>query len=278
MFAYLADYLIWALVAILYTPIFIQLYQSRWENIDYTHAYSILPVSLFLVWLQRDEIRRALARPQPRGYSALGLGLLVAGAFFLVFGWRMDFLMVSTLSLLPVLYGIILYRYNTATARALSFPILYLLLLVPPPLGLLDSLTLPMRNAVTMSTSAILGTFLPVQRDGMLLSMGQARVFVGEPCSGFRSLVSMFALALVYVHLIRLPALRKGIMLAAVVPLALVGNLLRVISLSLVTYYFGQEAGEGFFHGFSGIVIFAVMILGLLSLGRWLSDEDRYEG
>lgn len=266
------DHLMWLLVAVLYTPVFKQLYTSRWENIDYTHAYLILPVSLFLVWHKRKQIAEALAQPQSALARRTGPLLLGLGCFFFFFGWRMDYLMVSTVSLIPVLYGIVLYRYNSALAKLMTFPILYLLLLVPPPLGILDAITMPMRQLVTVLSASFLDLFYTVKREGLMMSVDHAQIYIGAPCSGFRSLISMFALALIYVHLIKLDPVRKRVLIAAVLPLALFGNFVRVITLCLITYYFGKEAGEGFFHGFSGMVIFVIMMMGLMGLERMLSE------
>jgi exosortase len=264
--------IIWILLTALYSPIFFQLYKSRWENIDYTHAYLILPVSLWLAWRKRQEIRAALTASASPSVATWGMALLVLGALMFVFGWRMDYLMVSSLSFIVVLFGMILYRYNGKVAQILRFPILYLLLLVPPPLGILDAITIPMRKGVSIMTEVILKPFYPVVRDGMMLQVGHAQVFVGAPCSGFRSLVSMFALALIYVYLIKLARSKKMIILAMVIPFALVGNVIRVISLTLVTYYFGKEAGEGFFHGFSGMLIFVLLIMALIGTGKMLGE------
>ena len=274
-FSLTSDHIIWTAIAAFYTPVLIELYRQRWENIDYTHAYFIIPVSIFLAWLRRRQIKDAAASGASSGLSAMvGQILLLLGLLLFVFGWRQGYVMVYAFSLIPVVAGTVLYRYNAKTARVLRFPILYLLLMVPPPLGILDAITLPMRAGVTGAVGSILGLFYSVQREGMMLTIGHAQVFVGAPCSGFRSLVSIFALALVYVHLVKIEPLKKLILVAAVIPLALFGNFLRVVSLCLVTYYFGNEAGEGWFHGFSGMVVFLVLVLGMLWIGKILSGEE----
>jgi len=271
------DHIFWLLTAVLFAPVFRQLYASRWENIDYTHAYLILPVSCWLVWRKRAEITRALLLPSSGGASIAGLILLILGAFLFVFGWRLDFLMITTLALIPVLFGIVLFRYNPAIARITAFPILYLLLLVPPPLGILDAITIPMRYMATQMVEFLLQPFYPVVRDGMMMSVGHATIVVGAPCSGFRSLVSIFALALVYAHVIDLERFKKIILLAFVLPLALMLNVVRVIVITLVTYYFGNEAGEGWVHDGSGYAVFLLLLLALMWLGKKLegaADDD----
>jgi exosortase len=184
-----------------------------------------------------------------------------------IFGWRQDYLFISTLSLIPLLLGIIIYLYGLNIAKVLSFPILYLLLLVPPPFGVLDSITLPMRYGVSAVTEIILRFFdYPITRKGLLLSIGYHDIFMGAPCSGFRSLITMFSLVLVYVYISRGSLIKKIILTSFIIPFALFGNLIRVITLCLITFYFGEEAGQGFFHYFGGIVIFVITLLGLLGV------------
>ena len=265
--------LLWGAFILLYFSTFVDLYQSRWENIDYTHAYIVLPVALFLAWLRRAEVKAVLGIAVSAADTARGLALIVLAALMFLLGTRMGFLTITTLSLVPMIFGIIFYRYNGRLARVLMFPILYLLLLVPPPLGILDAITLPMRHITSAAAAAILGTFLPVHREGMMIYIQDTQIFVGAPCSGFRSLVTMFALALVYVHVIRMEGARRLVLLASVVPLAMFGNMVRVVVLSLITCFFGKEAGEGFFHNFSGFVIFTIMMSGLLLVAKLIDVE-----
>lgn len=261
------DYIVWILVVVLYTPIFFILYDFRWDKIDYTHAYFILPISLWLTWRKRHKLKDLYQQKiNTDSYKNLiGFPFFLVGILMFIFGWRQDYLFISTLSLIPLLFGIIIYLYGANIAKALSFPILYLLLLVPPPFGILDSITLPMRYTVSEVTETIL-RFLeyPITRKGLLLSIGYYDIFMGAPCSGFRSLITMFSLALVYVYISKGSLIKKIILISFIVPFALLGNLIRVITLCLITFYFGEEVGQGFFHYFSGIVIFVITILGLL--------------
>ncbi len=193
-------YLIWILTAVLYSPVFYQLYRSRWQIIDYTHAYFILPVSLWLVWLKRKQIKELLSRTG--AVPVKGLFLFLCGLLMFIFGWRQEYLFISTLSLIPLLFGLISYLYGVNIAKALSFPIFYLFLLIPPPLGVLDSITLPMRYGISVACAVILKAFhYPITRDGLLLSIGNKEIYMGAPCSGFRSLITMISLGLVYVYL-----------------------------------------------------------------------------
>jgi exosortase len=284
----MAHLLIWGLVGALYSPVIYQLYKARWETIDYTHAYFILPLSLFLAWkILRDgsqDNRRSVPKPTGKGtVFALApepsLLLVILGLAMFIFGWKLDYLFISTLSLIPLLYGIIIYLYGTAMAKRLSFPILYLLLMVPPPLGVLDAITIPMRHGISVAAVAILNAVhYPIHREGLMLYLGTHEIFMGAPCSGFRSLITMFSLGVFYVYVIKGTLWKKLALVAAIIPLALLGNLIRVITLCLLTYHKGEKVAQGFFHYFSGGVIFVIMIIGLLTLEFVLEKFEKRTG
>ncbi len=261
----MGNYLIWILVAILYYPLFSNLYNMRWDTVDYSHAYFILPLSLWLAWRKRGEIKNISQETRLDKKNVSSFFILLLGILMFIFGLRQDYIFIQTLSLIPLLFGLIGFLYGGKMVITLSFPVLYLLLLVPPPFGIIDSITLPMRHGISVLTEKIL-FFLnyPISRKGLLLTIGYNDIFMGAPCSGFRSLITMFSLILVYVYISKGNLSKKLILTAFIIPMALLGNLLRVITLCLITFYFGEEAGQGFFHNFSGIVIFIITLSGLM--------------
>ena len=91
-------------------------------------------------------------------------------------------------------------------------------------------------------------------------------LIIGQPCSGFRSLITMFSAGLVYVFISKTGFPQKSMLVASIIPLALLGNLFRIIILCLITYYFGEAAGQGFFHNFSGIMMIVIITAGLIGL------------
>jgi exosortase len=257
----------WLLAAGLYAPIFRELYFSRWELIDYSHAYFILPVALWIVWQRRRTLRNLAAGSHSAASAIAGLTAMTVGLLMFTFGWRLDYLFVTTLSLIPVLWGMAAYLYGGALARAITFPMLFLLFLVPPPLGVLDQVTLPMRYATSHTAETLLRMLdYPIARSGLLLTIGGKEIFMGAPCSGLRSLITMLALAAAYVCTVKGGVGKRVMLISSAIPFALAGNLARVITLCLIAFYAGQEAAEGFFHYFSGGVIFLIMIGCLMGL------------
>lgn len=254
----------------MYIPSFIILYSGRtnWALEDYSHIYFILPISIFIVWQKREVLKGLLQKVEDSAAGAFfSFILLLGGILLFIFGWRNAYDLVFIFSLVPVLLGLTGYLYGSNVARALSFPILYLLFLVPAPPAILDTVTLSMRYGVSFTAEKMLSLFTyPVTRKGLLLSIGYNEIYMAPACSGFRSLITMSALSLPYIYLIKGRLLNKVILAVSVIPLALIGNLTRVITISLITFYFGPEAGQGFLHNFSGILIFMVTILGLISI------------
>ena len=271
-------WIIWGFIGALYSPVFIQLYKMRWKTIDYTHAYFILPVALLWLIVKRKELATVIpakAGIQSRAIASnlVSLSIFVLGLLMFIFGWKWDYLMITTLSLIPILYGMILFLYGGKMAKALSFPILYMLLLVPPPLGVLDAITLPMRHGISIATEWLFNLIhIPITREGLMLSVGGHEVFMGAPCSGFRSLITMISLGLAYVFFTKMSTRNRLILIASVVPFALLGNLIRVTGMCLVTYFIGEDAGHKF-HDTSGLVIFIILILCLIGLESFLEKH-----
>lgn len=262
----------WILLCILYAPLIKSLYTTNWASVDYTHAYFILPVSLWLTWRMRERIAKLInshnaARQHAPWYS---LPLLLAGLFLCLLGWRQGYISIQTFSLIPVLFGLTGYLYGAGLMKLLSFPIAYLILMVPPPMNVLDSITLPMRYGISVATEFLLKTAgYGINRDGLLLSIGGHEIYMGAPCSGFRSLITMISLGLAYIYIGKSAVKKKIVLLASIVPLALLGNLIRVVGMCLVSFYLGETAGVKY-HDYSGFIIFIVLIFGLIGLENFL--------
>lgn len=266
------NYIVWSLITLLYSPVLYQLYTSRWEMIDYTHAYFILPISLWLTWRKKENLKKINKEPQPASFIS-SLSLFIFGILMFIFGWRQDYLFITTLSLIPVLFGLILYLYGKRFIRILLFPLCYLLLMVPPPIGILDKITLPMRYGTSILSAWILNIFhLPITRDGLLLSIGGHEIYMGPACSGFRSLITLISLGLVYIYINKGGLKKKSLLFMSIIPLALFGNLIRVILVCLVTYWFGEKTGHTF-HDASGFLIFIILIFGLMMLEAFLEKK-----
>jgi exosortase len=139
--------------------------------------------------------------------------------------------------------------------------------MVPLPGPVIDTLTSPLKQYVSIVVENILYYLnYPIARNGVVLSIGYYQLLVADACSGLNSMFSLSALGFLYLYLMQYRNwLRNGLILASILPIAFAANVVRVIIITLVTYYWGDEAGQGFIHGFAGIVLFIVALLSFMS-------------
>lgn len=265
--------IIWLLFISLYIPIFADLYSFRWQLIDYTHAYFILPISVIFSISKINQAKQYIKDQKPID-RIFGFILLSIGIFFFLFGSKNEYLLISTLSIIFVAFGLIFFNYGAKVARLFVFPIFYLLLLVPPPIGLIDNITLPLRHIITFISEFILKSFhFPIYREGLILFIGNQQIYIDAPCSGIRSLITILSLSILYVNIKNFSFKNKIILITISIVLAWLGNILRVLTICLLTYYLGEEIAQGFLHKFSSILIFTFTFLGILYFDSILKED-----
>jgi exosortase len=119
----------------------------------------------------------------------------------------------------------------------------------------------------------------PIARSGVILSVGPYELLVADACSGLNSIFTLVALTALYLYLMRYRSMSYNLMLlACAVPIAIAANVVRVIVLVLVTYHFGDEAGQGFVHSFAGLLLFAVALTLVMALDGLLMPAARRLG
>ncbi len=258
----------------LYVPTFVNVADTLWRQEEHAHGPIILAVALWLGWQQRRAL--ALAPDAACGRWA-GIGLVALGLLCYVLGRSQDIVVLDVGSLLPVLAGTLLVAGGWPVLRAFWFPLLFLVFMVPIPGVVLDALTGPLKQSVSQVAESLLyAAGYPVARSGVVLSVGQYQLLVADACSGLNSMFSLAALGLLYLHVMKYRSpVRNAILLASILPIAFVANIVRVMILVLVTYHFGDEAGQGFVHGFAGMVLFVVALLLLFCLDAALGLAAR---
>lgn len=252
----------WAVVlagfAAMYAPVYWWAAQSIWASDDHAHGPVILLVAAWLLWRQRGTLAslpsEAAALP---GWCSFGAGLLVY-----VLGRALDFSILLFASQLLVLAGVLLLMKGWAGLRAAWFPVIYLVFMIPLPSALVDAVTGPLKEWVSVIGENLLyGVGYPVARSGVIISIGQYQLLVADACSGLHSMFSLAAVGTLFVYLTQ-PAsgVRNALMLVAIPPIAFAVNIIRVVLLMLVTYHFGDEAAQGFAHGAIGLVLMGVAL------------------
>lgn len=249
-------------------PTFITLAQQHWTTEEGVHGPIILATGLWLIWRERGWIG-AEARPLSGWLWAvpmLALGLV--WVFARVFGVQS----VETASLYLILVLAATVYLGPAVIRKLWFPIVYMAFLIVPPGSLLVDLTQPLKIWLSSTAADLLYFFgYPVAHTGAIIQVGQYQLLVADACAGLMSLFSLTAIGMFYVHLSWNSNIKRAVILMlAIVPIAVLANLVRVIALILLTYHAGSSVAQGIMHDTAGMITFAFALIGMFAADRIL--------
>ena len=254
--------------AALYGPSYLDLARRVWPTDEQGHGPMILALGLWLIYAKRHAIAALPVQPD----KALGTGLLIIGVLMYALGRTQGMLVLEVLSQHLVLIGLLLMFLGRRALRLVWFPLFFLLFVVPLPGSLVASVTAPLKAAVSAAAATLLhGLGYPVARAGVMLSVGQYQLLVADACAGLNSLFTLEALGLLYMNLMHYTSVARNLTLALlIIPISFLANVTRVLILVLVTYHFGDAAGQGFIHEFAGIVLFLVGLALILLTDRLL--------
>ena len=248
----------------LYVPTGVDLARNIWSTEEQSQGPIVLAICVWLAWRAWPRIEDpAQARPRP----LLAWCLLAIALLLYVFGRSQRILSAQTLSLVFNLSALVLMLRGGRQWRAAIFPLFFMLFLVPLPAALVDSITQPLKLAVSsVATTILFGVGYPIARTGVILQIGQYQLLVADACAGLHTLFSLEAMGLLYLNVVRHSSVLRNIVLAIlIVPISFAANVIRVMVLALITYHFGDEAGQGFLHGFAGMVLFMTALLFIIA-------------
>lgn len=234
-----------------------------WGGDEQGHGPVILAVALWLIWQRRREVAVTPREPWPvSGWTAL----LVA-AFAWSIGRSQQLIQLEVVAPLLAAVGLLLLDRGGHALRPIAVPLLSLLLLVPLPGVLVQTITMPLKIAVSQAAETLLHVAgYPVARSGVVLMVDRYQLLVADACAGLTSMFTLEAMGLLYVHLRgHVSRLRQAVLAVAIVPISFIANVVRVIILVLVTYHFGDAAGRGFLHAAAGVLLFAVAMMLVLA-------------
>jgi len=264
-------------LAVLFLPTFLYLFSGPWIGEEQGHGPIIFGLALWLIYRKWPAMLAATAPPRASwaGWPVLALGL---AAYLL--GRSQKILLMETASIILVMAAVLLVKRGAAALRVLWFPFFFMLFMVPLPSEFVAAVTMPMKMAVSWATEHILFVFgYPISRSGVILQIGQYQLLVADACAGLQTLLTLEALGLFYLNLMRHPSAFRNVALAIlIVPVSFSANVIRVIVLTLITYYFGDAAGQGFLHGFAGMVLFVTALVLIISLDSALQWTVRRRG
>jgi exosortase len=269
----LAHWPMWLGVVAMAVPTLIALGQGPWQEESGVHGIIVLVTGLWLVWRRQDEIMAARQEGNPlitAAALALAVPLYIAGRAF-------EFISIETAALLLAVVAVAHQYWGLKVVALLWFPIVYLGFVVPLPGWFLDTITLPLKEFVSeIVTSGLALVGYPVGRMGVTLYVGSYQLLVEDACSGLNSLISLTAIGLFYVYLIRgSNPLYSLFLLVMVIPIAIAANCVRVAALVLITYHLGNAMAQGYLHNFAGMVTFVSALLFIFALDWALTPLRR---
>lgn len=257
---------------VLAVPTIITLANSAWSTDTGAHGPVVLATGLWL--LHNDGFRLPPASAGTHWRQALPV--LAIGLIVYAFGRAYDFISIEGFGLYLSFLAILIRLAGSEVLRRHAFPLFYLMLCLPPPGWLMTQLTAPLQVLVSWASEGIAaGVGFPIARDGVVLYVAQYQLLVEDACAGLNSLFGLTAISLLYIFLAHRASLRHaGILLLAVIPIAILANIIRVFGLIAITYYFGDAAAQGFMHSTTGMVMFILGLLLIMGfdqiLSRWL--------
>lgn len=249
---------------LVYGSTLVHLVKTWWEVPDYSHGFFVPAVALFFLWWKRNALRTLPPRPTR-------WGLFVVGASQLIFltGYLGAEFFLQQSSILVFLGGLVLFLWGWRALREIAFILLLLLLAIPLPSVILNAVTMPLQLIASSWAASILHLcHVPVYREGNILQLDRQLLNVTEACSGIRSLMSLVTGGMIIGYFLPVRWLPKTAFVLSTIPVALAANAARVAGTGLIGQSFGERWATGFFHLFSGWLIF-VLAFGALC-AEWI--------
>jgi len=268
----------WPIIAgllVLYVPSLIDLFKGTWSQDDQMHGPIVLAISIWLIYRNWSTMM-AVSDGEPT--HGAGWPIFVIGLLLYAVGRSQDILIFEIGSVIWLLIGTILLTRGAKALKAQWFAMFFMLFMVPLPGMVVDAVTLPMKMAVSYVAEMVLfWVGYPIGRNGVILQIGQYMLLVADACAGLHTLLTLEALGLLYLNLVRRDSAFRNITLAIlIVPISFAANVIRVMALSLITYHFGDAAGQGFLHGFAGMVLFLSALLLIIGFDTMLQTAERF--
>lgn len=245
---------------------------ARWHDTisfgaDYSHGYFIPFVSLGVIWYKRKEIFSA-----DMAVDWKGLSVVILALFLHWLGAKMQQTRISLMSLVLLSWGIPFYLFGWQLAKKLIFPCSYLIFCIP--LNFMDVIAFPLRIFSTrLATGMLQGIGIDAVRSGtaIIIPSMPTGMDVADPCSGLRSLLAMTALTAVYAYFTQRTLMRKWLLFMASIPLAVLGNIARIVTIAIVSEAIGGRLALGLYHDYSGYILFTAAITTMVLIGGLLN-------
>jgi len=255
------------LIGILYHGILANLASQWWNDPDFSHGFFIPMFSGLVIWRMRRQLLSLSPAP-----SWSGLLIVVGALITLVVGVLGAELFLSRSSLLLILAGLVVLFFGWRVFGVTLFPWAVLFLMIPIPAILYNQLTFPLQFLASKFATGLLSLAgVPVLREGNVIRLPVMSLEVVEACSGIRSLMALTSLGVVFVYFLESRLWKRVALVIATVPIAVAANALRIMGTGLLVQYWDPDKAEGFFHEFSGWVIFLFSLVMLYAAHRLMN-------
>ena len=262
-------------MAALYIPTLHDLFTTLWVSDDQGHGPIVLGIACWLIWRRWPALMdTSSARPAP----LLGWALLLLSLALYILGRSQGIWIFEVGSAISLVAATVLVLRGAHHLRLIAFALFFMFFMIPLPGAVVDALTQPMKMAVSYMAEQVLhAAGYPISRTGVILQIGPYQLLVADACAGLHTLFTLEALGLLYLNIVRSASLFRNVALAIlIVPISFTANVIRVMVLTLITYHLGDEAGQGFLHGFAGIVLFLSALSLIIAVDSMLRFGARH--
>ena len=260
-------------LALIIGPSFVRLAQDIWSTDAGVHGPIVLATGGWLLARAWPNLRNDVKLGPP----VIGWAGLVTALLLYIIGRALSFISLEIAGAMGVLIAVGWLYLGPTVLRKLWFPILYIGFLIPLPGWVLDVVTAPLKQFISVSATHILSfAGYPIAREGVTIYIAQYQLLVEDACSGLNSIISLTAIGLFYIYLLHNASWRYSLFLVFwILPAAIFANLVRVIMLVLVTYYLGNETAQGVFHPIAGLIMFVIALLFIFAVDKAMEPIRR---
>lgn len=246
-----------SLLAVLYFQVFEGLVDDWFNNPDYSHGFLIPAIALYMVWMQREKLIKSDSSPSYWGFAIfiLGIGQYALGTI------GAEHFLQST-SMIVIILGTVLFLWGWGIMRIVLVPTLYLIFMIPLPAIIWNKFAFTLKLFATeIAVIFIQALGIIVLKEGNILTLPSTTFEVVDACSGLRSLISMLALSALIGFISTYPLWKKWVLFLSAIPIAIVSNIVRLVTTAVFAQEFGMDTTQGLAHTISGLFVFSLGII-----------------